>query len=108
MYSVGVPISRAPTLGDPGWRNINKSDYIHIEDDVWIGFNVTILSGVRIGRGAVVAAGAVVVRDVGAYQIVAGNPARVIGERLNEELRIQHEAALRVRWLNIDRSDEIG
>jgi acetyltransferase-like isoleucine patch superfamily enzyme len=49
-----------------------------IEDDVWIGAKATVLKGVRIGRGAVVAAGAIVTRDVPAFSLVAGNPARVI------------------------------
>lgn len=54
-----------------------------IEDDCWIGCNVTILKGVRIGRGAVVAAGAVVVKDVAPLTIVGGVPARPIGVRGN-------------------------
>ena len=52
-----------------------------IEDHVWIGMRATILPGVRIGRGAVVAAGAVVIRDVEPRSIVAGVPARRIAER---------------------------
>lgn len=52
-----------------------------IEDDVWIGANATILAGVRVGQGAVIAAGAVVTKDVPAYTIVAGVPARQIAER---------------------------
>lgn len=54
---------------------------IVIEDNVWIGANCTITDGVRIGAGAVVGANSVVTRDVGANQIVAGVPARVIGDR---------------------------
>ena len=49
-----------------------------IEDDAWIGFKATVLKGVRIGRGAIVAAGAVVTKDVPPFSVVGGNPARVI------------------------------
>lgn len=53
---------------------------IVIEDDAWIGFKATVLKGVRIGRGAIVSAGAVVTKDVESWTVVAGNPARVIAE----------------------------
>jgi maltose O-acetyltransferase len=52
-----------------------------IEDDVWIGANVTILPGRRIGTGAIIGAGAVVASDVPPRSIVAGNPARVVRMR---------------------------
>lgn len=55
---------------------------IVIEDDVWIGFNSTILKGVTIGRGAVIGAATLVLDDVSPYTVVAGNPARVIGKSL--------------------------
>lgn len=54
---------------------------ITLEDYVWIGAGATVLQGVTIGRGAVVCAGAVVTRDVAPYTIVAGVPARPIGQR---------------------------
>ena len=57
---------------------------IVIEDYVWVGCRATILPGVTIGRGAVVAAGAVVTKDVAPYAIVGGVPAKVIGERAQE------------------------
>ena len=50
-----------------------------IEDDVWIGFNATILKGVRIGRGAIVGANTVITKDVPPYTIMVGNPARAVG-----------------------------
>jgi acetyltransferase-like isoleucine patch superfamily enzyme len=53
---------------------------IIVEDDVWLGANAVITDGVRIGKGAVVAAGAVVTEDVPAHTIVGGVPARVIRE----------------------------
>lgn len=52
-----------------------------IEDEVWLGAKVVVLAGVRIGRGAVVGAGAVVTKNVEPFQIVAGVPAKVIGVR---------------------------
>jgi len=52
-----------------------------IHDDVWVGAGVKILSGVTLGEGSVVAAGAVVTKDVPPYSIVAGVPAKVIGQR---------------------------
>jgi len=52
-----------------------------IEDDVWLGHGVIVLKGVTVGRGAIVAAGSVVIRDVEARSIVAGVPARVVSHR---------------------------
>lgn len=55
---------------------------INIGDDVWIGANATILRGVTIGQGAIIAAHAVVAKDVQPFEIVGGVPAKVIGSRL--------------------------
>jgi acetyltransferase-like isoleucine patch superfamily enzyme len=57
---------------------------IRIDDDVWIGGRSVILPGVHIGQGAVVAAGAVVTRDVVPYAVVGGVPARLIRMRDGE------------------------
>lgn len=65
------------TQGDRSKRPPIASADVIIEDDVWIGYNATILKGVTVGVGAVVSPGAVVLRDVPAGATVAGNPARI-------------------------------
>lgn len=73
-------------------HDYNSPDYkakggdVLIEDYVWIASGVTVLPGVRIGKGAVVATGAIVTKDVPEYNIVAGIPAKKIGER-NKDLK---------------------
>lgn len=64
---------------------LSKGDIV-VDDDVWIGYGATILSGVHVGQGAVVAAGAVVSKDVPPYAIVAGVPAKVIKYRFEPDL----------------------
>lgn len=71
----------------------NDKDVI-IEDDVWIGARAVILKGVRVGRGSIIAAGAVVVRDVPPYAIVAGVPASVVKYRWDVETILRHEKSL--------------
>ncbi len=60
---------------------------IVIEDDVWIGYRATILSGVKIGKGAIVGAGAVVTKDLEPYGIYGGVPAKLIKYRFSEKIR---------------------
>ncbi|HET0942357.1 TPA: CatB-related O-acetyltransferase [Streptococcus pneumoniae] len=71
---------------DQGDEGVSKGDII-IEDDVWIGFRSTILSGVTIGQGAIVGAGSVVTKSVPPYAIVGGVPAKVISYRFETEIR---------------------
>jgi len=74
---------RDRTIRDQGHR----AGRIIVGDDVWIGANVVLLSDVTIAHGAVIAAGAVVTKDVGEYAIVAGVPAKRIGTRGDEDER---------------------
>ncbi len=80
-------ISR-PVIDQP----LERRGAVHIEDGAFLGINAVVLPGVRIGRNAVVGAGAVVTRDVPAWSVVAGNPGRLIR-------RYDFEAG---RWLRLD------
>lgn len=66
--------------GHPTDKTSIQTAPIIIEDHAWINFNAIILKGVTIGRGAIVAAGAVVTKDVAPFTVVGGNPAKVIKE----------------------------
>ncbi len=79
---------------DPGFEADGAP--IVIEDYAWVSFRATVLPGVRIGRGAVVAANAVVTKDVEDFAIVAGIPAKKIGQR-NRDL--EYSLAVRNPWL---------
>lgn len=82
--SVGTPVRRSEWTGNrPG----TPGDRVEIGRDVFIGWGSVVLSGVRIGDAAVVAAGSVVTRDVADGAVVAGNPARPVGERFDTDTR---------------------
>lgn len=71
-----------------------KGDLV-IGHDVWLGYRATLLAGVTVGSGAVVAADSVVTHDVPPYAVVAGNPARIIRHRLSEA---DCERMLKLAW----------
>ncbi|MBS6698500.1 MAG: CatB-related O-acetyltransferase [Faecalibacterium prausnitzii] len=78
---------------------------IIIEDDVWIGYGATIMSGVHIGQGVVVAAGAVVTKNVPPYAIVGGVPAKVIKYRFEPEMI---EELLKIDYGKLSKEDIIN
>ena len=65
-----------------------------VDDDVWIGYGAVVLTGVKIGRGAIVAANSVVTKDVPPYSIVAGAPARLLRDRFEPRERSVHDQML--------------
>ena len=77
----------------------NKNYMVSIGSDVWIGDNVSILGGVKVGHGAVLGAGSMITKDVKPYSIVAGNPAKFIKARFSNE---KIEKLLNTEWWNWD------
>jgi len=89
---------------DGGWEKgdlgtVNKGDTI-IGNEVWIGFEAVIMSGVRIDDGAVIGARAVVTKNVPAYEIWGGNPAKKIRDRFKNKKMAK--ALLKIQWWNWD------
>lgn len=94
-YPIDMLIVKSGTYVDP----VKKGD-IEIGDDVWIGTNALIMGGVKIGNGAIVAAGSIVTRDVPAYAIVGGSPAKVIKYRFSDSMIVE---LLKIDWGKLDR-----
>lgn len=95
----GMQISSKTTFEEYSYTDAQKQWLVEIGNDVWIGANVNILNGCRIGDGAVVAAGAVVTKDVPPYTIVGGVPAKEIRKRFTEE---QIAFLLQFKWWDRD------
>lgn len=94
-----IPGDHVPTVGVPqylaGHLHINDVDgEIVVGEDAWVGAGTILLSHCKIGRGSVVAAGAVVSKEVPPYAIVAGIPAKVIATRFSIEQILEHESIL--------------
>ena len=87
-------------VGTPMWNSGRGDSFkTYVGNDVWIGHGTIILAGVRIGDGAIVAAGSVVVKDVPSGAVVGGNPARLIKERFRtpEELK-KHLNSIKIEY----------
>jgi acetyltransferase-like isoleucine patch superfamily enzyme len=73
-------------LGSQSYDDANSKGSIIVEDEVWIGNRATILSGTKIGKGAIIAAGAVVTSDIPPYCVAGGVPAKVIKYRFEKQI----------------------
>ncbi len=87
-----------------GWERATPESWPHRGDtvvghDVWIGYGATVMPGVRIGNGAIIAARSVVTKDVDAFAVVGGNPARPIRYRFEESTR---NALTKIAWWDWD------
>ena len=98
VSAIGVPVRYAPWVGDSESTRSRLSLTTEIGEDVWVGYGAIILSGISVGRGAVIAAGAVVTDDVEPHAIMAGNPARRVGMRFSEADIVAHEQRLTSFW----------
>jgi acetyltransferase-like isoleucine patch superfamily enzyme len=78
LHATDPSVRRAQLEGRPyDWASVARSPVV-IEDDVWLGANVIVLKGIRIGRGSVIGVGSVVACDIPPMSVAAGNPARII------------------------------
>lgn len=77
-----------------GGNDDNVYRDIIVEEDVWIGINVTLLAGAHIGRGAIIGACSVVTKEIPPYAVAVGNPAHVVKFKWSVEEILQHEKAL--------------
>lgn len=78
---IGISIRFASQVRDEDYSWLEKDRVTIVEDDVWIGYGVIILSGITIKKGSIIGAGSVVTKDVEAYSIYAGSPAKKISDR---------------------------
>lgn len=93
--------------GDQNKKPDDDKDVI-IEGDSWFGINVTILSGVTIGRGSIIAAGAVVTKSCPPYSIIGGIPAKVLKFRFTIEEVMEHERKLYPESKRFSKTDLIN
>lgn len=98
---------KGSTLTAPRWNKLfntkllddREKPFCRIGNDVWMGSEVNVVTGVTVGDGAVIGAGSVVVKDIEPFAIAVGNPARIINFRFEKSLR---EALLDLAWWNWD------
>lgn len=95
---IGVPISLASKIRDKNYDWLGLDTLTVIEDDVWVGYGSTIISGVKIGIGSIIASGSLVAKDVEPYSIYGGVPAVKLKNRFaSEEDLAEHKRRIAIR-----------
>ncbi|HEX9511592.1 MAG TPA: DapH/DapD/GlmU-related protein [Puia sp.] len=99
FQQIGVPVRLASQIRDKDYSWKGLGEITEIGNDVWIGYGAIIMSGVSIRDGAVIAAGSVVTKDVEAYSIYGGCPAKKLRDRFeNEEDLNRHVQLLKAKY----------
>lgn len=91
---IGTPVRLASQIRDKNYTWKGCKETTIIEDDVWIGYGAIIMSGVRIAKGSIIAAGAIITKDTEAYSIFAGVPAKKITNRFETNNDLQEHIRL--------------
>ena len=94
---IGVPISLSSKIRDKDYSWLGIDNLTIIEDDVWVGYGSTIVSGIKIGTGSIIATGSVVTKDVESYSIYGGVPA----VKLKDRFASKEDLAEHIRIINI-------
>jgi acetyltransferase-like isoleucine patch superfamily enzyme len=94
FQKIGLPIRLAPRIRDMhyNWKGLGQITII--EDDVWIGYGSIVMSGIKVSKGCIIAAGSIVTKDTEPYYIYAGNPARKLRSRFESEQQLQEHIVL--------------
>lgn len=102
FQQVGVPVRHAMQIRDKSynWKGTETTPVI-IGNDVWVGYGVIIMSGVKIGDGAIIAAGSIVVKDVEPYTIYGGVPAKKIKDRFKDTTALNNHILLLKQYTGI-------
>lgn len=91
---IGIPTRLASCIRDDDYSWKGLFEKVIIEDDVWIGYGAIVLSGVKISQGSIIAAGSLVTKDVEAFSIYAGTPAKKVKNRFENETDLKNHIEL--------------
>lgn len=93
-HQVGVPIRFASQIRDKNYNWKGLHEITIVEDDVWIGYGTIIMSGVKIEKGSIIAAGSLVTKNVEKYSICGGVPAKKLKDRFNNKNELSNHISI--------------